>query len=148
MPFALNQQFGIGVSRRVCEVYSAAAAGTWNAFCIGREGSSFVVADANIGATLFPVTAFAPNPAGFSPFGDFVGFVPNTIWYTFSQGGPGPNAPLTATVAQLEGIVQAWVIAAGVVNAIVCVPQPDGAEVWLFVLPQELTLLRKNPFFP
>lgn len=149
MAFALNQQFAIGVSRRVYQIYhaiGAAAPDEWRAVALCNADSFLLVNDANIGVSLFPVTGFAAAPAPFSSFGDRVVFQS----YPAVFGGTSlSNAPLAdpSPLAGKTGIVQNWVTTAGVTTAIVAVPNGDGTDSWFFALPAELALAKRNPFF-
>lgn len=150
MPFATQDLFAMGFSRSmgcIAGPDAAAGAGNWRAYVIGHENGEMRVRDADEGANYFK-TAPAPNPPGFSPFGDRVTLQSHMGTVVFGET-PAQN-PLTTPTVQ-EGIIFEWVQLPsfpGPIFALVYVTPANGADVLLLVDPTELSLARKNPFFP
>lgn len=122
----------------------------WSCLIVGNEKSGmFTVHDTDEGAGIFLVEP-APNPAGYSPIGDLVEF--RSYMATLVLTVPTSTAPLTTSRVQ-QGIIFAWVMLPsfpGPFFALVYVTGEGqvGPDPLVLVDPAELTLLRKNPFFP
>jgi hypothetical protein len=150
--FFVQAIVGIGYMRNACSIYGSdglVADPTWKAQAIGIAGAPFTFKNADEGVGVFS-TAFAINPAGFSPYGDAVTLRRKIL--EFSSGFPGSFVPIPNEGVPARGLVWGWITFPSfdptTVYAIVFLPNSDGTETAVFALPDELSLEQKNPHFP
>jgi hypothetical protein len=151
MSFFVQAIVGIGYMRNACSVYGSdgAADPEWKAQPIGNPSGFFTFKNADNGIGVF-LAAFAINPDGFSPYGDKVSLRRKIL--EFSSGFPSDFVPIPNESMPASGLVWGWITVPTfdptTVFAIVFLPNADGTETAIFALPDELSIVEKNPHFP
>lgn len=147
---ALNTLFACGFSRQVFIIYGGDAASDWRCYELGKANTFLPLKDVdNAGFTIFPFDTPALPPTGYSPTGDLVFVNPSANRFDVF---PLPPTSTLDTGPGYLAITWQWGAVSKLgpdTQAIVYVPGQNGeADNWIFAVPSELTLVRKNPLFP